>query len=233
MQTELNPFWNEIDRFMSLMTKYHSFEITQSHQNSSESEGSSETRTYQARHVQTLIVASHAEGGLIKAQFVFRNLVPTGWYDLTAPRLEVFWSGRINEGKFTFSDERMSAILTGVLKTQLYIEAIVRVTTARGVSISKESGTPPMRTPVLFKQGKAFYPKLRLDLSISDSEGVLLYVYFFESFLISPTANPPAIMPMRFSHASDFMRFLERELDFPRLSILGAETLNFRSLLRH
>ena len=220
-QTELGPFWREVDRLVSLAGRYHDFELTQQHT-------CGDMRDYQARYVQLRISAS-SEGALIRAGYWFAYRIP-------APRCDcqIIWDGEIREGRFTFSDEDAVPGFLRVFRLWLFFEATLRVTNPRGLLLTNESDALPMHKSVLYRSKWPLFPKLRIDFSIPEDDSLLLTVHFIESYVLFETPDAPRVTPpLSFSKASGFTRFVEEAWENPRLISPAVGTIDFGLLLRY
>jgi len=224
-QSSLTPFWNEIDRCISLIDRYHDFEIIRSHQQGCVWQGQSEMCVYRMKHTRIQIIA-HIDG-LLHSKFVIVNCLPPGSSPTKGElnRAEFLVEGSIDGDKFAFSHESISAQLVLILKILLCTEAVMRLCIDRNLSTTSIPPTPSKQllSSTIYKQDSNFSSKLRFDHTAHEAEGLLVSVHFFESYLFSATADPPAdIQPIHFSNTSDFIRFLEYELDNPRFDFFGA-----------
>jgi len=231
-KSNLTPFWDEIDRCISLVDRYHDFEIIRSHQQACVWEGQSETCIYGMTHTRIQITA-HIDG-LLHSHFVIINCIPArplpGKGQLG--RAQFLLKGSIDGHKFAFSNEPVPVQLVLMLKTLLFEEAVVKMCISRNLSASmspthdRDQSTALVGetlSSTIYKQDSRFSSKLRFDYTVHEAEELLVSVHFFESYLFSATADPPAdTQPVHFSNTSDFIRFLEYELDNPRFDFFGA-----------
>lgn len=225
MQEEglLSPFWEEIDRWVSFAARYHDFEIAQSHQKGCMWEkGQCELRVYRMKHSVMQIVA-HMTDGLLRSEFVILSCIPPdrSLASHEPNRYTFCLEGSVKGDKFVFSDESTFADLVLLFKTLLFSEAIVRICVDRGLS-TFSTGREGWSTAILYKDKNSFSVKLRIDTSLPKAEEHLISVHFLESYRFSATVGrPSAAEPIHFSNTSDLIRFMERELDHPRLHFFG------------
>ena len=217
MQQRLRPFWDEIERCVSLAARYHDFEITRSYQRGCVwEEQRSETCVYRMTHTRIQVEARMDDS--VRAQFSILSCIPLARAPIQhAPRRQQFWlEGRVDgDDRFVFADGSTSTQFVLLLKQLLVEEAVVGICDDRGLSVSS-SLRQQLIVSMVYERGNRFLPKLRIDCTVPEAEEWLLSVHFCESYFLSATADPPVAEPVHFPNTSALIRFIANELDHPR-----------------
>ena len=218
---QLSPFWDEIDRCVSLAARYHDFELTRSHQRGCVWEGQSETCIYRMTHTRLQITA-RMEDRLVRSEFLVLSCIPPKDAPIKQDpmRQEFMLEGSVMEDqKFVFSDESASTELIHMLKRLLCTETVIRLCIDKGLSVNSTQ-TGNLSTVTISKDRPRFFPRLRFDCALAIEEERLISVHFVESYLFSATADPPSgePLPLHIANTSELLRFIESKMDHPRLA---------------
>lgn len=225
----MDAFWARSDRIIASFRQFHDFEFSvQCH-----SVGILEQRTYSLQFTLIFVRAARTAAGSIVADFLFCDAEC-----MDKLRYEVFADGCVaDDGEFRFrSEQEVNASLKEAFIMLLYIEALFLLHNNRRVALQGWSeANAQQRQSVEFcrRWCSRFWIKLRLEvfLFLKEQDANFASVTFCESFVLFPKNDASNFQAKTFKTVTEFIHFVERELDAYCWWGEGVETVNWSALM--
>ncbi len=227
----MDAFWARSDRIIASFRRFHDFEFRVQ----CDRVGIVEQRTYSLQFTLIFVRAVRtAAGGDILADFFFCDAEC-----MDKMRYGVFADGCVtDENEFRFrSEQEISASLKEAFIMLLYIEALFLLHNNRRVAVNgSNEANAQQRQSVEFCRRWCFrfWIRLRLEvfLFLGEQDADFASVTFCESFVLFPKNDGSNFQAITFKTATEFIRFVERELDAQWWWHEGIETVNWSALMR-